>query len=225
MAHSLKTEVEELSQFVSQLFDLDTFKNATGDEKALIKRILNGIEKKTMSVKREADNLDVAMEARDANIRALGEKLSMFRMKNAEPFYVQPQRRPSLFQADNAMDWNSVDTASHMKELSDQIARLSLQPAGLSNDEIEEHVADISATRLHETKALNLIMIAKERRLSEGTIRKFLKKKGLPDSTINRCFNQIASGEVKEMPLPPKLMSNYESDSEDQYHFTPKVAS
>eukprot|EP00493_Phyllostaurus_siculus_P021991 UN22321 len=78
-----------------------------------------------------------------------------------------------------------------MKELSDEIARLSLQPMGLSQAEVEDQIADISATRLYEAKALNLIKVARSRGLSDNRIRKFLKKKTLPDATINRCFNMV----------------------------------
>merc|ERR550519_2451189 len=217
--------------------NLDFIQNALGKDQEQLKRILEQIEKRTAGINRESHNLDVAIEARDANIRALGEKLSMLRMKEAKPFVVKnvspkrcPSRRKSLFRKRELSDWTKDDATEHMKELSDEIARLSLLPMGLSSKDLEDQVADISATRLYEGKAINLIKVARQRGLSDGKINRFLQKKGLPDITIKRCFSIAASKEenqasMKQMPELPKLPNQREdtnSDSEEleEYDFS-----
>jgi len=209
-----------------------------GKDQKKVKQIVEQIEKRTAAINRETHNLDVAIEARDANIRALGEKLSMLRMKEAKPFVVKnvspkrcPSRRKSLFRKQELGDWTKDDASEHMKELSDEIARLSLLPMGLPSKELADQVADISATRLYEGKAINLINVARKRGLSDGKITRFLQKKGLPDITIKRCFSISASKEenqessMKQMPDLPRLPASQEdtnSDSEEleEYDFS-----
>lgn len=219
MAHALMQEVKELKDSLAQFF-----KNANQEELSQRK---SQIETTLNNISREAGNLDNAMEARDATIRALGEKLSVLRMKHAEPFYVNPLRkrspsmgRKSLFRVQEIREWSNTDARDHMKEMADQIARLSLQPiaGGLSPEEIEEHVADIAATRLFESKALNLIKVARKRGLSDERIAQFLAKKSLPKVTIDRCFAQVESElseQSKAIPVPPPVLIREESGEED----------
>lgn len=246
MALNLKKEVETLQSTIAELCALDFIKNATGTDQEQVARITDNIVKTISDINREANSLDVAMEARDANIRALGEKLSVLRMKHAKPFIVNSAfqevnlpdgefrkrspselRRKSLFWREDTHDWNKDDTDSHMRELSEQIARLSLIPMGLSRKDLEEQVADVSATRLYEGKAINLIKVAKARGLADDRIRRFLTKKGLPEITINRCFNMTVGSPTvvkKQMPQLPKLANDQEqeSDTEDmeEYDFS-----
>merc|ERR1711951_97993 len=173
-------------------------------------------------------------------------KMGDIRMQNAEPFYVNrkrspgqgrkrspSQRRKSLFRKEEITEWSSNDAQDHMKELSDQIARLSLQPMGMGQAEVEDQVADISATRLYEAKALNLIKVARSRGLPDNRIRKFLEKKTLPDATINRCFNMVnESTGSEDLKALPKLLSTFnpidgESDTEEGcfYDFNCKLDS
>merc|ERR1719378_1814972 len=89
-------------------------------------------------------------------------------------------RRKSLFRVGEEQDWDKENTREHMKEMAEQIARLSLKPMGLSEAEMQDQIADITATRLYGAKALNLIKSGKEKGVEEHKIRAFLKKKGLP---------------------------------------------
>jgi len=120
-------------------------------------------------------------------------------------------RRKSLFRHADKEEWTKNDADSHMKELSDQIARLSLLPMGLSPEDLEEQIADVSATRLYEAKALNLIKVGKQRGLSDKKVKAFLQKKGLPDVTIARCFDQAE----KQFPKSTRSSVSTESDSEE----------
>merc|ERR1719457_72241 len=231
MTLELKNCVAELQNSVAFFFNQDFSKFNL----QMLQNFKKEIEATLVNVVKEADVLETSLEARDATIRALGEKLSDLRIQNTEPFYVKDrkrnpgqirkrspsQRRKSLFRKEEITEWSTNDAQDHMKELSDQIARLSLQPMGLSKAEAENQVADISATRLYEAKALNLIKVARSRGLSDNRIRKFLKKKTLPDATINRCFNMVnESTGSEDLKALPKLPSSFnpidgESDTEE----------
>jgi len=231
MTLELKNCVAELQNSVAFFFNQDFSKFNL----QMLQNFKKEIEATLVNVVKEADVLETSLEARDATIRALGEKLSDLRIQNTEPFYVKDrkrnpgqirkrspsQRRKSLFRKEEITEWSTNDAQDHMKELSDQIARLSLQPMGLSKAEVENQVADISATRLYEAKALNLIKVARQRGLSDDRIRKFLKQKTLPDVTINRCFNMVSdstgSDDVKSSSKLPTTLNpiDDESDTED----------
>jgi len=96
MALNLKNEVNELRSALDALVSLNVFEQAKQSENEQIKLIFETIQLKMQNVEREAEELDVAMSARDSTIRALGEKLSVLRMKHAKPFVVsakQDQKR------------------------------------------------------------------------------------------------------------------------------------
>merc|ERR1719228_2776052 len=102
-------------------------------------------------------------------------------------------RRKSLFRVGEEKEWDRENTQEHMKEMAEQIARLSLKPMGLSEAEMEDKIADITATRLYGQKALNLIRSGRAKGVEDSKIRAFLKKKGLPETMINRHFNQCST--------------------------------
>jgi len=202
---------------------LDVLKDVLecGSTKHQRKYSLNVFEHITQHIsqmEKEAQKLKVALEVRDETITHLGEKLSNLRMQKSEPFYVKRQkrspsinRRKSLFRHADNEEWTKNDADSHMKKLSDQIARLSLLPMGLSPEDLEKQVADVSATRLYEAQAFNLIKVGKKRGLSDEKIKTFLQKKGLPDVMIARCFDQ----NEKRFPNPTRSSVSTESDSEE----------
>jgi len=258
MVLNLKNEVNELRSALDALVSLNVFEQAKQSENEQIKLIFETIQLKMQNVEREAEELDVAMSARDTTIRALGEKLSVLRMKHAKPFVVSAKqdqkrdptkdespirrqessiwrsftkprsqsltRRKSLFRVGEEREWDKENTQEHMKEMAEQIARLSLKPMGLSEAEMQDQIADIAATRLYGQKALNLIKSARAKGVEDYKIRAFLKKKGLPDTMINRHFNQCSTEdfelEKKPMPLVPSFQSLDGSDSESQVNYT-----
>jgi len=262
MALNLKNEVNELRSALDALVSLNIFEQAKQSENEQIKLIFETIQLKMQNVEREAEELDVAMSARDSTIRALGEKLSVLRMKHAKPFVVSANqdqkrdptkdenpkqlkrqgslwssftrstrsqsltRRKSLFRVGEETEWDKENTQEHMKEMAEQIARLSLKPMGLTEAEMQDQIADIAATRLYGQKATNLIKSARAKGVEDHKIRAFLKKKGLPETMINRHFNQCSAENIevekKPMPLVPNLQSHdgYGSDSESQVNYT-----
>jgi len=260
MSLNLKNKVNELRSALDALVSLNVFEQAKQSENEQIKLIFETIQLKMQNVEREADELDVAMSARDTTIRALGEKLSVLRMKHAKPFVVSAKqdqkrdpardesptrkressiwrsftrskrsqsltRRKSLFRVGEEQEWDNEDTREHMKEMAEQIARLSLKPMGLSEDELKEQIADITATRLYGQKALNLIRSARAKGVEDSKIKAFLKKKGLPETMINRHFNQCSTEEddtvqKKSMPEVPSFLSLDGCDSESEINYT-----
>jgi len=270
MALNLKNEVNELRSALDALVSLNIFEQAKQSENEQIKLIFETIQLKMQNVEREAEELDVAMSARDSTIRALGEKLSVLRMKHAKPFVVSANqdqkrdptkdenpkqlkrqgslwssftrstrsqsltRRKSLFRVGEETEWDKENTQEHMKEMAEQIARLSLKPMGLTEAEMQDQIADIAATRLYGQKALNLIKSARAKGVEDKKIRAFLKKKGLPETTINRHFNQCSTEDLqtKSMPEVPSFPSldpstrsgvsqvDYGSDSESIVNYT-----
>merc|ERR1719192_2921562 len=54
-------------------------------------------------------------------------------------------RRKSLFRVGEEREWDKENTQEHMKEMAEQIARLSLKPMGLSEAKMATQVADITA--------------------------------------------------------------------------------
>jgi len=191
---------------------------STKDQRKYSLNVFEHITQHISQIELEAQKLKLAVEVRDETITHLGEKLSNLRMQKSEPFYVKchkrspsATRRKSLFRHVDKEEWTKNDADSHMKELSDQIARLSLLPMGLSPEELEKQVADVSATRLYEAKALNLIKVGKKRGLSDEKIKTFLQKKGLPDVMIARCFHQ----NEKRFPNPTRSPVSTESDTEE----------
>jgi len=272
MALNLKNEVDELRSALDALVSLNIFEQAKQSENEQIKLIFETIQLKMQNVEREAEELDVAMSARDSTIRALGEKLSVLRMKHAKPFVVSANqdqkrdptkdenpkqlkrqgslwssftrstrsqsltRRKSLFRVGEETEWDKENTREHMKEMAEQIARLSLKPMGLTEAEMQDQIADIAATRLYGQKALNLIKSARAKGVEDKKIRAFLKKKGLPETTINRHFNQCSTEDfevqTKSMPEVPSFPNldattrsgvsevDYGSDSESTVNYT-----
>jgi len=259
MSLNLKNEVNELRSALDALVSLNVFQQPKDSKNEQISLIFKTIQQRMQNIEREAEDLDVAMSARDSTIRALGEKLSVLRMKHAKPFIVsakhdqksdptkdetvtqsQPRwrnsfskprarslsRRKSLFRVGEEKEWDRENTQEHMKEMAEQIARLSLKPMGLSEAEMRDQIADITATRLYGQKALNLITTARAKGVEDFKIRAFLKKKGLPEKTINRHFNQCSGDNIKvqskSMPEVPSFQSldGYGSDSESQVNYT-----
>jgi len=260
MSLNLKNEVSELRTALDTLVSLKAFQEAKHSQNEQLRLIFETIQQRMKNVEHEASELDVAMSARDSTIRALGEKLSVLRMKHAKPFIVsakqeqkrdptkdessdeaenpQPRwrsvsfskprarslsRRKSLFRVGEEKEWDRENTQEHMKEMAEQIARLSLKPMGLSEAEMEDKIADIAATRLYGSKSLNLIRSARAKGVEDSKIRAFLKKKGLPETTINRHFNQCSETvivEETESVTDIPTFANYASDSESQVHYT-----
>jgi len=259
MSLNLKNEVSDLRSALDALVSLNIFEQVKQSENEQIKLIFETIQLKMQSIEREAEHLDVAMSARDSTIRALGEKLSVLRMKHAKPFVVSAKqdqkrdptkeesptrkrgsslwesftkprsqsltRRKSLFRVGEEKEWDKENTQEHMKEMAEQIARLSLKPMGLSEAEMQDQIADIAATRLYGEKALNLIKSAREKGVEDSKIRAFLKKKGLPETTINRHFNQCSTEDllvtsIAEIPSFKSLDGDDGSDSESQVNYT-----
>jgi len=258
MSLNLKNELSGLRCALDALVSLNVFQQAMDSQSEEIRLVFGTIEQRMRNVEHEADELDVAMSARDSTIRALGEKLSVLRMKHAKPFIVsakQDQKRDptkdenvtpqsqsqkstpkswrssfsrprartlsrwkSLFRAGEEKEWDRENTQEHMKEMAEQIARLSLQPMGLSEAEMQDQIADIAATRLYGSKAMNLIKTARAKGVEDSKIRAFLKRKGLPETTINRHFNQCSADRIevqkKSMPEIPSFQSLDGSDSE-----------
>merc|ERR1719361_2452655 len=216
----LSDELNDLKSSIEDLRDILSSPKETQRECSLtvFKHITQNISK----IEAEAQNLRLALEVRDENILALGEKLSNLRAERSEPFYVscekkrspRASRRKSLYRDADHKEWTKQAADSHMKELSDQIARLSLLPMGLAPEDLEEQIADISATRLFEAKALNLITVGRKRGLSDDKIKNFLKKKGLPDVTIQRCFEQN-DGKADVCVSSRGSSNSVESDSEE----------
>merc|ERR1719403_59808 len=134
-------------------------------------------------------------------------------------------RRKSLFRVGEEKEWDRENTQEHMKEMAEQIARLSLKPMGLSEAEMEDKIADIAATRLYGSKSLNLIRSARAKGVEDSKIRAFLKKKGLPETMINRHFNQCSTEDddtvqKKSMPEVPSFLSLDGCDSESEVNYT-----
>lgn len=195
MAQTLIDQIAELNSYVHQLKNLGCVKALKGVDESKMKSVLNLVTSQISLISNEATILDTAIEARDANIRALGEKLSDLRMEHAEPFFVKMEKPQELFRSDESEKWSRKRRETHTKELYREMARLSLAPMGLTGADLEKQVHELSATMQYEKKALDLIRKSKMKGVDEKKIREFLLKKNLPGTMIDSCLEKVRTEE------------------------------
>lgn len=191
MAQTLIDQIAELNNYVHQLQNLGCVKALKGVDESKMKNILNLVTSQISLISQEASTLDTAIEARDANIRALGEKLSDLRLERAEPFFVKIKKPQELYRSGESEEWTRKRRETHTKELYREMARLSLAPMGLTGTDLEKQVYELSATMQYEQKALDLIRKSKSKGVDENKIRDFLIKKDLPGTLIDCCLEKV----------------------------------
>lgn len=151
-----------------------------------------------------------AVEVRDLNIRALGEKLSALRMKETmnKPFFVlsadDQKRQPEAMV--RSCDVKTLSPDRRMKlqnEMFREMARLSLAPMGLASKDLKEQTEQLAASlklsHMHgaenmasiEKKTMELISTSIQKNVSPERTRDFLLKKNVPEEIVDRCFRRF----------------------------------
>merc|ERR1719168_533398 len=113
MSHDLKKELATLAGFVQQIAETNLIANATKKDAANVQELLKKMVEQIALLNEEADEIAIAIEVRDLNIRSLGEKLADLHEASPQnvPFVVKKERRlpeckSHLFKSEEASQWD-----------------------------------------------------------------------------------------------------------------------
>jgi len=208
MAHKLKNEIAVLSGFVNQISQSSLVTNATTQDGAQVKKLLHSVVEQISILNEEVEDIQLALEVRDLNIRSLGEKLADLHEASPDnvPFVVKGRKRkpePEVFKLERVSEWDAQRQQALQDEYFTEMARLSLAPMGLESSQLKEQIRSLAAQlkeshfklnqadSLQERCALGVIRTAKNEGIDEETTRKFLLKKDVPCGLIEQCFSQV----------------------------------
>merc|ERR1719499_346016 len=156
----------------------------------------------------EIKSVETSIQARDDTIMALGEKLATAREKTSKPFFVVGKGLgddvdvPGLYRKGESKKWTSSQQANLQNDMLREMARLSLVPMGLSEDQMVEMQEELATTMKFERiererqsmmadKAVDLIRAGEAQNVPRSKTRAFLQKKHLSEEMIDDCFQQF----------------------------------
>lgn len=153
-----------------------------------------------------------AIEARNLTIDALGSKLFDLTAKNSEDFYVlsapkeeptENEDQPNLVRPRESETWSRDRAGTLENEILREMARLSLEPLGLREQEFEDAQEELAASLKFQRgeadpneedmrRALKIIQAAEENAVSAEQTKGFLRKKQLTDEQIEEAFERYS---------------------------------
>merc|ERR1719499_823916 len=162
----------------------------------------------------EIKSVETSIQARDDTIMALGEKLANAREKTSKPFFVvgkglgDDTDMPGLYRKGESKKWTSSQQANLQNDMLREMARLSLVPMGLSEDQMVEMQEELATTMKFERiererqsmmadKAMDLIRAGEAQNVPRSKTRAFLQKKHLSEDLIEECFHQFDLNESR----------------------------
>jgi len=152
----IETLVAQLSQLESLQKEVQNSykqcKVVKGPQSEKLKSLLKLVSVQQSIVMKELVKIKGLISAQDETIKSLGKKLCDYSNKNSEPFYVakKEENAPNLYRPDTDNHWSRARAYSAQQEMLHEMARLSIQPMGLSKSEEMKVAKEVAKTMFSE---------------------------------------------------------------------------
>jgi len=153
---SIKTIIAQLTQLENlqneAQLSYKQCKVVKGPQNEKLKSMLKLVQVQQSIVMKELVKIKGLISAQDETIKSLGTKLCDYTNKNSEPFYVSSKEKsaPNLYRPDTDSHWSRARAFSAQQEMLHEMARLSIQPMGLSKSEQMKVAKEVAKTMFSE---------------------------------------------------------------------------